>query len=94
MVLNLIIAEKENEAVCKWNVDTLDHLLETAKSFKPTWDIPLKSIAQKFQGTEFDKEAKMVLSQDKIYPSRGKIETTAPQSKSISSLAFAESASP
>ena len=38
--------------------------------------IPLKSIVQKFQGTEFDKEAKMVLSQDKIYPSRGKIETT------------------
>ncbi|MEM0139510.1 MAG: DNA topoisomerase I [Ferroplasma sp.] len=38
--------------------------------------IPLKSIVQKFKGTEFDSEASMVLSQEKIYPSRGKIETT------------------
>ncbi len=38
--------------------------------------IPLKSIARKFEGTEFDAEAKMVLGQDKIYPSRGKVETT------------------
>jgi DNA topoisomerase-1 len=38
--------------------------------------IPLKSIAQKFEGTEFDREAKLVLAQEKIYPSRGKIETT------------------
>ncbi len=38
--------------------------------------IPLKSIVQKFKGTEFDKEANMVLSQEKIFPSRGKIETT------------------
>ena len=38
--------------------------------------IPLKSIAKKFEGTEFDNEAKMVLGQEKIYPSRGKVETT------------------
>ena len=38
--------------------------------------IPLKSIAKKFEGTEFDTEAKMVLRQEKIYPSRGKVETT------------------
>ena len=38
--------------------------------------IPLKSIAKKFEGTDFDQEAKMVLSQEKIYPSRGKVETT------------------
>jgi DNA topoisomerase-1 len=38
--------------------------------------IPLKSITQKFAGTEFDTEAKMVLGQEKIYPSRGKTETT------------------
>ena len=38
--------------------------------------IPLKSIVKKFEGTEFDSEAKMVLSQEKMYPSRGKVETT------------------
>ncbi len=38
--------------------------------------IPLKSIAEKFLKSEFKKEVEMVLSQDKIYPSRGKIETT------------------
>ncbi len=38
--------------------------------------IPLKNIAGKFKNTEFDKEANMVLNQEKIIPSRGKIETT------------------
>ncbi len=38
--------------------------------------IPLKNIARKFEGTEFDAEAKMVLSQEKMYPSRGRVETT------------------
>ncbi len=38
--------------------------------------IPLKSIVNKFKNTEFDREADMVLSQEKIIPSRGKIETT------------------
>ena len=45
----LYMGEKENEAVCKWNVDTLDHLLETAKSFKPTWDIQAIEVNQKYK---------------------------------------------
>ena len=45
----LYMGEKENEAVCKWNVDTLDHLLETAKSFKPTWDMQAIEVNQKYK---------------------------------------------
>ena len=43
------MADKENEAVCKWDVDTLDHLMETAKSMKPTWDIQATEVTQKFK---------------------------------------------
>ena len=45
----IYMGEKENEAVCKWNVDTLDHLLETAKSFKPTWDMQAIEVNQKYK---------------------------------------------
>jgi hypothetical protein len=45
----LYMADKENEAVCKWDVDTLDHLMETAKSMKPTWDIQATEVTQKFK---------------------------------------------
>ena len=45
----LYMADKENEAVCKWDVDTLDHLMETAKSMKPTWDIQAIEVDQKFK---------------------------------------------
>ena len=45
----LYMGEKENEAVCKWNVDTLDNLLETAKSFKPTWDMQAIEVNQKYK---------------------------------------------
>ncbi|WP_337860750.1 hypothetical protein [Ferroplasma sp.] len=45
----LFLGEKENSAVCKWNVDSLDHLMETAKSLKPTWDIQAMEVDQKFK---------------------------------------------
>jgi len=45
----LYMGDKENEAVCKWEVDTLDHLMETAKSMKPTWDIQATEVTQKFK---------------------------------------------
>lgn len=45
----LYMADKENQAVCKWDVDTLDHLMETAKSMKPTWDIQATEVTQKFK---------------------------------------------
>jgi hypothetical protein len=45
----LFLGQKENEAVCKWDVDTLDHLMETAKSMKPTWDIQAIEVDQKFK---------------------------------------------
>ncbi len=45
----LFLGEKENEAVCRWTVDTLDHLMETAKSLKPTWEIQAFEVDQKFK---------------------------------------------
>ncbi len=45
----LLLAEKQNEAVCKWTVDSLDHLMETAKSFKPTWEINAFEVNQKYK---------------------------------------------
>ena len=45
----LFLRQKENEAVCRWDVDTLDHLMETAKSMKPTWDIQAIEVDQKFK---------------------------------------------
>ncbi|AGO60381.1 hypothetical protein ACLIKE_01200 [Ferroplasma acidiphilum] len=45
----LFLADKENQAVCRWDVDTLDHLMETAKSMKPTWDIQATEVTQKFK---------------------------------------------
>ena len=45
----LFLGPKENEAVCKWDVDTLDHLMGTAKSMKHTWDIQAIEVDQKFK---------------------------------------------
>jgi hypothetical protein len=45
----LFLADKENQAVCKWDVDSLDHLMETAKSLKPTWDIQAIEVSQKYK---------------------------------------------
>jgi hypothetical protein len=45
----LYLAEKKNEAVCRWTVDSLDHLMETAKSFKPTWEIDAFEVDQKYK---------------------------------------------
>ncbi|WP_287954730.1 DNA topoisomerase I [Acidiplasma sp.] len=38
--------------------------------------IPLKSIAEKFLKSDYENEAKLVINQERIIPSRGKIETT------------------
>ena len=45
----IYFSNKENQAICKWDVDTLDHLMETAKSMNPTWDIQASEVTQKFK---------------------------------------------
>ena len=45
----LFLGEKENEAVCRWNADSLDHLMETVKSFKLTWEINAIEVEQKYK---------------------------------------------
>ena len=45
----LFLGEKENEAVCRWSVDSLDHLMETVKSFKLTWEINAIEVEQKYK---------------------------------------------
>jgi hypothetical protein len=45
----LYMADKENEAVCKWDADSLDHLMQTAKSLNPTWDVQATEVSQKYK---------------------------------------------
>ncbi|MGC8547168.1 MAG: hypothetical protein ACP5MU_05900 [Thermoplasmata archaeon] len=33
------LAKGKNHAVCVWNVDSLDHLMQVAGSLGPTWEI-------------------------------------------------------
>jgi hypothetical protein len=35
----VFVAKGKNIAVCRWNVDSLDHLLQVAGSMKPSWKI-------------------------------------------------------
>ncbi len=38
-LLEIELGQGKNMAVCKWDADSLNHLLEVAKSLNPTWDI-------------------------------------------------------
>ena len=38
-LISLDLAENKNMAVCHWEVDTLDHLMQVAGSLQPTWKI-------------------------------------------------------
>jgi hypothetical protein len=35
----VFMAKGKNIAICRWNVDSLDHLLQVAGSMKPSWKI-------------------------------------------------------
>jgi|ACXK01.1.fsa_nt_gi hypothetical protein len=38
-LLGIDLGQGQNMAVCKWEADSLNHLMEVAKSLGPTWDI-------------------------------------------------------
>ncbi|MCL4420839.1 MAG: hypothetical protein M1477_04025 [Candidatus Thermoplasmatota archaeon] len=38
-LLGIDLGQGKNMAVCKWEADSLNHLIEVAKSLGPTWDI-------------------------------------------------------
>jgi hypothetical protein len=38
-LLGIDLAQGKNMAVCKWDADSLNHLMEVAQSLGPTWDI-------------------------------------------------------
>lgn len=38
-LISIDLGENKNMAVCHWEVDSLDHLMQVAGSLKPTWKI-------------------------------------------------------
>lgn len=38
-LLSIDLAENKNMAVCNWEVDSVDHLMQVAGQLKPTWKI-------------------------------------------------------
>lgn len=38
-LLGIDLGQGQNMAVCKWEADSLNHLMEVAKTLGPTWDI-------------------------------------------------------
>ncbi|SMD30359.1 hypothetical protein [Picrophilus oshimae] len=48
-LLSMDLAENKNEAVCKWEVDSINHLLETAKTLGPTWNIDAFEVKETFK---------------------------------------------
>ncbi len=38
-LLSIDLAENKNMAVCNWDVDSVDHLMQVAGQLKPSWKI-------------------------------------------------------
>ncbi len=35
----VLLAKGRNVAICKWEVDSLEHLMQVASSMKPSWNV-------------------------------------------------------
>nr|CCC55632.1 conserved hypothetical protein [uncultured archaeon] len=44
----VFLAKGKNLAVCRWEADSLDHLLQVASSMKPTWKIEAYEVSQAY----------------------------------------------
>jgi hypothetical protein len=44
----VFLAKGKNLAVCKWEADSLDHLLQVASSMKPTWKVEAYEVSQAY----------------------------------------------
>ncbi|MGC9076088.1 MAG: hypothetical protein ACP5HT_02440 [Conexivisphaera sp.] len=46
----VFLAKGKNMAVCRWEVDSLDHLMQVAGSMKPSWKLEAYEATPAYQG--------------------------------------------
>ncbi len=47
-LVEVYMAKNANTAVCKWSVDYLQHLLDTASTLKPEWQITVLEVEKAY----------------------------------------------